>query len=148
MSTMKEHLAGMHKRMAAHHTVTAASHASRASHFNKLAAHLGKTEMTEAQKDSAAILEALAQLHEEQGQEHTAMASFHKDSAEKCSKAADGDLNKIVPDRVSAVTPDRPAIRPVLRHGQREIEMSVEPALEKVLGSNPADWDVEEPSLR
>jgi len=148
MSTMKEHLAGMHKKLAAHHAAKAESHASRADHFNKLAAHLTKTETTEAQKDSAAILEALAGLHEEQSQEHSDMAAFHKDCADKCSKAADGDLNKIVPDRVSAVTPDRPGIRSVLRHGQREIPTGIEPALSRVLGMNEEDWDSEEKSLQ
>jgi len=107
--------------MAAHHAAKTAFHATAAEHFKKLAGHLGKSETTEAGKDSKQILETLAGMHEEQSQEHAGMATFHHESMEACAKAADGDLNKLVPTSVSAVTPTRPGITAVPRAGAQPI---------------------------
>ncbi len=146
MASMREHLTEVHKRTAEHHSKKATSHVARATHFKKLATQLGKTETTEASKDSKAILEALAVLHEEMSQEHSDMAEFHSDCAEKCAKAVDaGDLNKLVPTRVSTIAPPRAVPRTGAPPIQRR---AVDPELEKALGINEADWHVEETSLR
>lgn len=121
MSTMREHLAGLHKREAQHHVHKAAHHAAVGEHYQKLAGHIGKSETTEASKDSAGILAELASLHESLSAEHTSMSAHHHEMMEECSKAADGDLNKLVPTQVSAITPDRPGIRAVPRAGQQPI---------------------------
>jgi len=115
--TMKEHLAGLHKSEAAHHLTKAAHHAAVGEHYRKLADKLGKTEVSEATKDTGGILEALAGLHEKLSSEHTAMAAHHHEQMEECSKAADADLTKLVPTSVSAVAPNRPGITAVPRAG-------------------------------
>jgi len=139
----------MHKKMAAHHAAKTAFHATAAEHFKKLAGHLGKSETTEAGKDSKQILETLAGMHEEQSQEHAGMATFHHESMEACAKAADGDLNKLVPTSVSGVTPTLPNnIRAVPRAGMREIPSTAVPDnISKILGTDEADWHVAERSL-
>ncbi|MCU1317253.1 MAG: hypothetical protein JWN63_2575 [Candidatus Acidoferrum typicum] len=116
--TMREHLSNFHKRQSAHHAGKAAFHATAAEHFKKLAGHIGKSETTEASEDSKGILAALAAMHEEQSQEHAGMGGFHAEQMEECSKAADGDLNKLVPTRISAVAPTPPGVRAVPRAGQ------------------------------
>ena len=148
MSTMREHLHDLHRREAQYHTAKAGRHAAVGSHYQKLASALGKAEVSEAQKDTAAILEALAAVHQEESQEHAGMAKFHADCGEKCMKAADGDLNKLVPTSVSAVAPTRPGITPVLRPGQRELPANMDPQISKILGTDPEDWHTEETSLR
>jgi hypothetical protein len=114
---VREHLTALHDRMVEHHTKKAASHAARATHFTKLATQLGKTETTEAVQDSAAVLGALAGLHEEMSQEHTDMATFHADSKEACQKAASDQLDKVVPTNISGIAPPAPTIRPIPRTG-------------------------------
>ncbi len=121
-SSMKQHLADVHKKIAAHHANESLSHANRAQHFKKLAAHIGKSEVTEATKDSAAILAALAGEHEEMSQEHDNMAAYHADCQEKCRKATDTeDLTKLapLPPGMSALTPSKPGIIAVPRAGQQ-----------------------------
>ena len=146
MPSMKEHLASFHGKEAAHHAKKVAFHASAADHFKKVAAHIGKTEVSEATKDSKGILEALASMHEEQSQEHAGMAEFHTDCGEKCMKAADGDLDKLAPTSVSAVAPTRPTA--VLRPGMQPIATNGADDFSKIFGLNPEDEHTEETSLR
>jgi hypothetical protein len=152
MSSMREHLADVHKRTAAHHGTKAALHETAATHYKALAKHLSKTETTEAAKDSKGLLEALSAIHEQHSQEHANMAEFHSACAEKCDKAADAaDLNKIVPTQVSVVAPTRPTITPVLRPGQREIssaDMSkMSPEFQKLFSTTDEDLHSEERSV-
>jgi len=114
----------MHKRHQQHHELKATVHKSIATHFTKLAGHFKKTEVSEAEKDAHAILEALSSEHDTLWQEHSDLAHYHEQQMEACSKAADGDLNKIQPTSVSAVAPDRPNIRAVPRHGQQPLPAS------------------------
>ena len=108
MSTMREHIHDLHKREAQHHAAKATHHSAVAGHYQTLASHLGKTAVTENQKDSSGVLEALAGLHEKLAGEHTDMAAHHHEQAEACAKGADtGDLTKLVPSSVSAVAPPR-----------------------------------------
>jgi hypothetical protein len=92
---------------------------------------MGKTEVTEAQKDSKALLETMAGMHSEMGQEHSDMAAYHGDAFEACEKGTDAvDLNKVVPlpAGFSVVAPT-PPIRTVFRTGQKEFSAPlVDPA--------------------
>jgi hypothetical protein len=116
MSTMREHLADMHKRHQQHHELKATVHKTMATHFKKLAGHFTKTEVTEAEKDAHGTLEALSNEHDTLWQEHSDLAEYHEQQMEACSKAMDSDLNKLIPTQVSGVTPERP--RAIPRHGQ------------------------------
>jgi hypothetical protein len=150
MSTMREHLGNFHKAEASHHAHKATHHKTIASHCQKLASSLGKTEVTEAQKDSAGALEAMATMHEVTSQKHAAHAEFHRNCAEKCDKAVDAaDLNKLVPMEISVVAPTRPTIAAVLRPGMREMPTtSVPTELAKILGDGDEFQNYEEPSLQ
>ena len=123
MSTVRQHLQTLHTNLADHHQKKTEHHAKMASHFAKLAKHLGKTETTEAAKDSKGILEALASEHEEMSQHHAGQVEHHNAQVEACMKADAGDLNKLVPTSVSAVTP---GVRAVPRPGQQPVNKAPE----------------------
>ena len=129
--TMKEHLSGMHGRLAEHHK-------SLAGHFETLSKYMAKARNDEA-RDSKGTLDAMAA-------EHHDMAEFHADCAEKCAKAAEGDLSKLVPLGVSRVAPDAPRNRAVYRAGQPQYS-TADPHLEKIFGLREEDRDTEEMSL-
>jgi hypothetical protein len=76
--------------------------------------------------------EAIAATHRELSNHHSTdkalsaihdrAASAHEAMCDECSKAADGDLNKLVPSPITNVTPDRrPTITPVPRTGARPV---------------------------
>jgi hypothetical protein len=122
MSTMKEHLVGMHRRSAEHHK-------SLAGHFETLSKYMAKA----GARDSKGTLDALAA-------EHWDMAEFHADCAERCTKAANDDMNKRTPwpEGLSAI----PRVgQPPLRRS------SIDPELSKIIGVDSADHDNEEMSL-
>jgi hypothetical protein len=149
MASMKEHLTQFHESEAAHHDHKAAHHKAIAGHYHKLASSLGKAEVTEAQADSKATLEAMAGMHEVTSQNHADRAEYHRDCAEKCRKAMNAaDLNKLVPTSVSAIAPDRPNIRAVLRPGQREFPANTAPELSKIIGVGDEFMHSEEQSVR
>ena len=131
MASVRQHFSEVHGRLATFHAASVTSHQKRALQFNKLAGHYAKTETTEAEKDTKAILEALADLHQEMSVEHGKMADFHKSAAESCAKVADGELEKLVPMRVSAVAPDVPAgVRAVIRTGSRTMPTEEPPRVD------------------
>jgi hypothetical protein len=147
-TSVREHLTALHDRMTEHHVKKAASHAARATHFKKLAGQIQKTETTEATRDSQALLEALAALHEEMSQEHTDMATFHQDSKEACEKATIDQLDKLVPTNISVVAPQKPTITPVPRAGSKPFPSAVPTEMTKILGLNQEDLHTEETSLQ
>ena len=71
---------------------------------------------------------------------------------QECDKAIADELNKanrLEPTLVSAVTPDRPAIRAVIRTGGAPLQTTVDPQLAKIVGGfREEDWNSDEPSLR
>jgi hypothetical protein len=100
MKTVREHLETAHGTISAYHR-------GRADYHNGAIAKTAPSDpMYEFHKSAAAA--------------HEAAAAQHDEMCNECSKAADGDLNKIVPDGVSRVTPNGPGIRMVLRAGQQE----------------------------
>jgi hypothetical protein len=121
MTTMKEHLAGMHARHQEHHELKAKIHKKMAGHFETLGKHFQKTTATEAERDAAATLAALSSEHESLWQEHSDLAAYHQEQLKACEKAADSDLNKLVPTSVSAVAPNRPGLTMVPRAGEQPV---------------------------
>jgi hypothetical protein len=113
--TVREHLARLHKSAAAHHRTMAEIHG------NVVAKAEG---MEDNQKT----------FHECSKAAHDAAAGQHDGMAEECSKAAEGDLNKLIPTGVSAIAPDRPKITPVPRLGQPAIPAAanVDPVFAKL----------------
>jgi hypothetical protein len=107
MATMKAHLSDVHNRLAKHHAAVAG-------HYQDLAACIAKASNDEATKDSKCALEGLAREHED-------MAQFHADCSERCAKAADADMNKMLPTSISAVVPDHPSVRAIPRFGQKSV---------------------------
>lgn len=133
MATMKEHLSEMHDRMAQHHK-------SMAGHFETLSKCMAKASNGEA-RDGKGTLDALTA-------EHQSMAAFHSDCASTCAKANDGDLNKLVPNFVSGIAPERPGVRAVPRTGAPVAQATFDPSLTKIFGLDLDDQDSEEKSLQ
>jgi hypothetical protein len=77
---------------------------------------------------------------------HTKALAHHSAGMEECSKATEGDLNKLVPTRVVGVVPSRPTAVP--RHGQPEVKNVPSPEFAKLLGTDPSSWHEEETSLQ
>jgi hypothetical protein len=126
MATVREHLKKAHEAMAEHHRIMAKCHGEA----------MGKAD------------DPHHGFHKSAKNEHEAAAQVHDDLCNECAKAADGDLNKLVPHQVSAVAPDRPSITPVLRNGMRPLPAAAQPDLSKLLGLDPEDLHVEEKSLQ
>jgi len=149
MGSVKEHLVAVHKKFAADDTDAAAFHSSSAEHLHKLAGHYKKTEMTEAEKDAHGAIEALAAQHEERSAQKSGMSAYHTDCAEKCSKADDGDLSKLIPTSVSAVAPNRPGITAVPRAGSPPLPVrDPNDPFVKIIGIDEESQHAPEPSLR
>jgi hypothetical protein len=76
---------------------------------------------------------------------HEEAANAHDQMCQECEKASESDLQKLVPTRVSAVTPTAP-VTPVLRHGQRTIPLSetVDPQFAKLVAVDEGEeqWKV------
>ena len=129
MGKVADHLKSFHKHAAERHDTLHACYSKIAS-FGKAA----KSQMKDGDGESLDdCLQKIADTHE-------AAAEFHRDAMAECSKIAGGDLNKgesdllkrlehlenqVVPSRVSAVTPNAPGVRAVLRTGQ--MPMSARP---------------------
>jgi hypothetical protein len=149
MASMREHLTNFHTKESEHHTAKAAHHATAAELHGRLARCMGKA-TTDGAKDAQGILEALAAMHTEQSNEHTGMADWNAECADKCSKATDAaDLEKLVPTRVSSIAPTQPTnLRAVPRFGSKELPtIAVAPELSKILGVNEEDLHSDERSL-
>jgi hypothetical protein len=100
--TVREHLKKAHSAMAEHHRKMAGLHDA----------------MVKAAKES---MNGEANFHKSAAAAHNAAAESHDSMCAECEKAAgDVDLNKVVPDRVSAVVPNA-GVRAVPRTGQRDL---------------------------
>jgi hypothetical protein len=138
----------------------------RRAEFHKAESHhqgeLGKGRRREAKIHRA--MHKAAGMSEDQDSPHAQLASECEKAAElheahqalhaECAKsAAAADLVKsqqLEPTQISAVTPTRPNITPVLRYGQRPIEEAarLDPRLSKIVGADVGSLDgEEEPSL-
>jgi hypothetical protein len=121
--TLREHLKGLHKNAAEHHSIKEAHHRALSGHYRKLA-KLHKVDADTV--DAAGVYEGVSDSHAGLADHHAAQAEFHTTAMEECEKAVASELNKVIPDRISGVTPTAPAfgssVRPVLRTGQREFE--------------------------
>jgi hypothetical protein len=98
--TVREHLKTAHAAIAAHHRAMVSCHQS-------------------AMSKEAVAGDPMHEFHKSAAAAHETAATQHDEMCNECSKAADGDLNKIVPDGVSKVTPNAPGIRMVPRAGQQ-----------------------------
>jgi hypothetical protein len=127
--TVREHLKELHKNAAAHHSVKAAHHKALAGHYGKLA-KMHKAEGV----DTAGVYEGVSDSHAGLVDHHASQAEFHTTAMQECEKAVTAELNKLVPDRISGLTPTAPAfgsnVRPVLRAGQRDFGAKPEVPLE------------------
>jgi hypothetical protein len=129
MATVREH---MSKEI---HEAAAAYHDGQAEHENGLhenamefaALHRNfhkESGLTDGpHQQIAAKWENRAKLHKANIARHQEHAADHRAAAAKCSKGAEADFAKLVPDRVSSVVPTVPGFgsRAVLRTGQKEI---------------------------
>lgn len=117
--TVREHLKELHKNAAEHHLFKEKHHRSLATHYGKLA-KMGKAEGV----DTAGVYDGISDSHAGLADHHAAQAEFHTAAMQECEKAVTAELNKLVPDRISGLTPTAPAfgsgVRPVLRSGQRD----------------------------
>jgi hypothetical protein len=112
MATVRKHLAAFHERAAADHTTMAKC-------FSKLAGYskAAKSEMKDGEPmmGLGECLTTIANTHE-------AAAAFHKEAMSECMKAAEADMNKLVPSSVSMIAPEtNSGVRAVLRAGQQPI---------------------------
>jgi hypothetical protein len=145
MPSAREHLAEFHAKAATHHGDAADHHdgleksaAKMSAAHKKLAKESGLTDGPHT--EIAAEWERRAGLHKGNASSHREYADYHRSAALKCSKAMEGDLNKLVPDEISGVTPDRPGIRAIPRAGQRELPSTpVSPEFEKLVAIETGD---------
>jgi hypothetical protein len=110
--TVRQHLARLHKSTSEHHSTMAKVH---------------KAAMEEDESEQGPTNEHNNKFHRGAMAAHEKAAEDHAEMCRDCEKAVSaGDFSKLVPDRVSSVTPTAPAfgssVRPVLRTGQREFE--------------------------
>jgi hypothetical protein len=93
----------------------------------------------------------LAEKHDHLADTHKTYAAHHRAAAAKCEKVAVDALNKaneLQPTEVSAIAPDRPNIRPIVRTGGAPFKTTVDPQLAKIVGGlREEDWNTDEPSL-
>jgi hypothetical protein len=76
---------------------------------------------------------------------HKAASAAHADQASTCveackvlaasMKSSDDHLDKLIPNAISIVTPDRTGLRPIYRHGQRENPEQPAEIFSKIYGS-------------
>ena len=118
MTSVREHLQNAHSLIAAHHRSLAECH---------------KSAMAKA-------VDSMQKFHKEAMAAHEEAADAHEALCKECAKAIASDLHKMVPTNVSAVAPTAP-VRPVLRHGQREIPLSetVDPRFAKLVALDERD---------
>jgi hypothetical protein len=137
MATAREHLSNNHQKEQSHwHTF--------AKGLSELAGHVydmhKKHEMAGPCKagETCDKLAGLAEAH----------ADYHRTQVEACMKAADDDLNKLVPTLVSGIAPERTSGRAVLRAGSPPMQpVTIDPQFSKILGTSEEDLHSEEPSL-
>jgi hypothetical protein len=124
MATARQHIASDHQKEYGHWSAFAKGLGELGTHIRAMHKEAGMTGESKA-GDACDKLKDLAQSH----------ANYHGAAAEDCMKAADADMNKLVPTQVSAAAPTPPGVK-------------VENEFSKLLGLNPQDMHVEERSLR
>jgi hypothetical protein len=111
MASVREHLKKAHEAIASHHRTMSQAH-SAAMEKETMGTHHHS-------------------FHKAAAAAHTAAAEAHDEMCNECAKAADGDLNKLVPTSVSAVVPTR--ITAVPRTGQPvPATVKVDPEFQKM----------------
>jgi hypothetical protein len=113
MATVRQHLQKLHENAAEHHSFKKGHHDILSKHYAKLSSfHKTKSDMDAEHVDAAGIYSDISDSHAGLASHYQAQAEFHGLQAQECAKAMDGDLNKnrLVPDKVSGVTPPAPAI--------------------------------------
>lgn len=142
--SMKEHLSAFHKRASSHYRTMSKLHKNVGSAFGACA-KMTKSDVEENDnpltQDQREALVALAEAHDEMSDEAADLADFHLQAFDECQKVDEAsDLQKLLdrlePTQISAITPDNPMFRAVIRPGQREVpeDVPVAPGLEKVVG--------------
>jgi hypothetical protein len=117
--TMREHLQKVHTHSAEFHLAKAKAYRGLAKCFGMAKAEMDRTDDADPENISS-VLDDLAEQEDE-------MSAFHLECCDGLAKAATDDLTKadldrIAPDRVSAILPDVPSsIRAIPRAGQREV---------------------------
>jgi hypothetical protein len=131
MKKVSEHMQELHKVESQYHRAMAKCHGDA----------MGK----------AVAGDPMTNFHKSAIAAHNQAADTHDAMCEECAKAisaAELQKSELEPTRISAVTPDAPSVRPVIRTGQREFAASVSPDFSKIIGVNPEDQDAPERSLR
>jgi hypothetical protein len=124
MASMRTHLKEMHANHATFHIKASKSHAALAKCF-------GKMTDVEGSEDVVAAHQELAKAHEDAAAVSVTCAKGLDDTSK--GMMDDGDLRRIVPDNVHGLLPDPPAVRAVLRTGQRPLPVQVDPQFEKLV---------------
>jgi hypothetical protein len=119
MATVREHLKDAHSAMAGFHRSMQKCHTDA---------------MGKAEDPHHAFHKAAAKNHQDAADAHDAMCN-------ECAKAADGDLNKLVPTQISGVTPDNPTrVTAVPRFGAPPLQKSdVDPEFAKLFERDVRD---------
>ena len=97
MATVREHLREAHNSTRKHHLALAKAHSRLGEH------HRALEENYSSDVDLADLFGKIAKAHEDLAAEHTSAAEFHAACCADMDKAVGDDLNKIGPDRVSAI---------------------------------------------
>jgi hypothetical protein len=108
---VSEHLAQNHEVARAHHTKMAKVARTQATLFRKMHKATGTTD------DAETPASQLADQCDAQANLHDQAAAHHEDMKAACEKAAADLLNKLVPDQISGLAPERPALRAIPRAG-------------------------------
>ena len=143
MASAKEHLAAeVHRRQAEFHSVAAKYHDGRqTSHMEHAALHKELHKSTGLTEDMpgphlkfAARHEADAKMHKDYADAHRKFAAHHDAAAVACVKAAEDELNKIVPTEIRRIAPDNPlaGLTAIPRHGAAPIPSGMPLEFEKL----------------
>jgi hypothetical protein len=122
MATVREHLVKMHTQAAEHHLNKAKLHKAVSSRFRKM----HKAQM-EDDGDGMDQFDGIADAYDAMAGEEVGMGEYHADCAKalmQSAKAAgmgasDTDLDRLIPDAISGVLPERGTAVP--RYGAPEI---------------------------
>ncbi len=96
--------------------------------FSKLFSKVSKADGMDEFTDLEDWFDELLEQQDDTNDAHTDAGEFFVECAKTCKAMEDADLNKLVPDAISSVTPGHPEYRAVPRTGQPNVpEMSPVP---------------------
>ena len=125
--SMKTHMTNLHQEASRHHSSMSEHHGKLAAAAHGLAKCFGKAKEAESEHEH---FTQMGKAHSAAAEEHQRLVEFHDAQAEACEKAAEGELQKLIPDRVSRVLPNNPGVTAVPRAGQQPIAAQPDMPLE------------------